>query len=82
MLFAPPALEVPPVAEVPPMLEKRYTFDRETRASGYTTPLVIPPFMTMSQVFSGFPYRDVWSAMITSTEKAYGATRLGQSQVE
>ena len=39
-------------AEVPPMLIKRKRPARFVMACGYTTPLVMPPFMTMSQVRS------------------------------
>jgi hypothetical protein len=36
-------------AEAPPMLRNRYDRAISHTANGYTTPLVIPPFMTMSQ---------------------------------
>ena len=40
-------------AEVPPMFLKEYVFDNSTTAAGYTTPLVMPPFITMSQYLDG-----------------------------
>src|SRR5215213_5320772 len=36
-------------ADVPPILFSRYFLASSTTASGYTTPLVIPPFITTSQ---------------------------------
>jgi hypothetical protein len=41
-------------AEAPPTFLKRYVWAISHTASGYTTPLVIPPFITMSQLRVGF----------------------------
>jgi hypothetical protein len=35
-------------ADVPPMFLKRYLFDSSAISLGYTTPLVMPPFITRS----------------------------------